>query len=145
MNVVKNTFEDIIQYIKNKLFSSKYVVRGKCKQCGQCCKTILFSDENSYIKSEESFIALQKRNRRYLHFTINGKVKDENNSFFDGALMFKCKSLGKDGRCKKYFFRSLWCRTYPSINSDFIYNGGQTLDNCGFYFDVDKKFKDYLK
>ena len=72
MNVVKNTFEDIIQYIKNKLFSSKYVVRGKCKQCGQCCKTILFSDENGYIKSEESFIALTEL--RYEYFKAKGET-----------------------------------------------------------------------
>lgn len=141
----KNIFEDIIQHIKNKLFSSKYIVKGKCKQCGECCKTILFSDENGYIKTEEAFRELQNNNRRYLHFEINGKVKDKNNSFFDGALMFKCKSLGKDGKCTKYFLRSLYCRDYPSVNSTFIHNGGQTLDGCGFYFDVDKKFKEYLK
>lgn len=145
MNIVKNTFEDFIQYIKNKFFSSKYITKGKCKKCGTCCRTILFSDENGYIKSKEAFLELQKRNKRYLRFVINGTVKNTENSSFDGALMFKCKSLSKDNKCKKYFLRPLWCRDYPSINSNFIYNGGQTLDECGFYFDVDKKFKDYLK
>ncbi len=140
-----NFIQDLIQYIKNKLFSSKYVVKGKCKQCGKCCSTILFSDENGYIKTEEDFLNLQKRNRRYLHFTINGKVEDKNNSFYDGALMFKCKSLGEDNRCKRYILRSLYCRDYPSINPTFIHNGGETLDDCGFWFDVDKKFKEYLK
>lgn len=140
----KNGYEDIIQYIKNKLFSSHYIVKGKCRQCGECCRTILFSNENGYIKSEEEFRELQRTNRRYLHFDINGKVEDEN-PFLDGALMFKCKSLGADGRCKKYFLRSLYCRDYPSINPAFIYNGGETLDGCGFYFDVNKKFKEYLK
>ena len=144
MNIIKNGLEDLILYIKNKIFSSKYIVKGKCKQCGQCCSTILFSDENGYIKDEEGFYNLQKRNRRYRHFTINGRVEDKDNSFFDGALMFKCKSLGEDGKCKRYFFRPIYCRDYPSINSDFIYNGGETLDGCGYYFDTDKKFKDYL-
>lgn len=142
---IKNGIEDIVQYIKNKLFSSKYIVKGKCKQCGECCRTILFSDENGYIKTEEDFLNLQKENRRYLHFEISGQVKEPGNKFLDGALMFKCKSLGEDGRCKKYFLRSLYCRDYPSVNSDFIYNGGKTLDGCGFYFDVDKKFKDFLE
>lgn len=140
----KNIYEDILQYIKNKLFSSKYVIKGKCKKCGQCCASILFSDEKGYIKNEDDFINLQKRNRRYRHFEISGKVCDEND-FTNGALTFRCKSLGKDGRCTKYFFRSLYCRDYPSINSAFIHNGGTTLDGCGYYFDVDKKFKDYLK
>ncbi len=140
-----NFIQDLIQYIKNKLFSSKYVVKGKCKQCGKCCSTILFSDENGYIKTEEDFLSLQKRNRRYLHFTINGRVKDKNNSFYDGALMFKCKSLGEDNRCKRYFLRSIYCRDYPSINPTFIHNGGETLDGCGFWFDVDKSFEEYLR
>lgn len=142
---LKDGVEDIIQFLKNKMFSSKYVVKGKCKQCGECCRTILFSDERGYIKSEEDFLKLQRENRRYLHFDISGKVNEPDNKFLDGALTFKCKSLGDDGKCTKYFLRSLYCRDYPSINSDFIYNGGVTLDNCGFYFDVNKKFKDYLK
>lgn len=142
---IKNIFEDTVQYIKNKLFSSKYVVKGKCKKCGKCCSTILFCDENGYIKTEEDFLELQRENRRYRHFEISGKVEDKNNSFFNGALMFRCKSLGEDGRCTKYFLRSLYCRDYPSINSTFIHNGGETLDGCGFYFDVSKKFKDYLE
>ena len=60
MNIIKNGLEDLILYIKNKIFSSKYIVKGKCKQCGQCCSTILFSDENGYIKDEEGFYNLQK-------------------------------------------------------------------------------------
>jgi len=144
MNIVKNLFEDIVQYFKNKFTSSRYVLRGKCKKCGKCCETILFFDGGGYIKDEDGFLELQRSNNRYKHFTINGKVNDKSNPFLDGALMFKCKSLRKDGKCGKYFLRSLYCRMYPVIKPDFIYNGGETLDGCGYYFDVDKKFRDYL-
>lgn len=142
---IKNFFEDIIQYLKNRVFSSKYIVKGKCKQCGQCCATILFSDENGYIKTPEDFIKLQRKNHKLNMFAINGRVDDvdENNQQF-GALLFKCKVLGEDGKCTRYFFRSLFCRDYPSINSHFIQMGGTTLDGCGYYFDVDKKFSDYI-
>ena len=143
---IKNFIEDLICYFKNKLFSSKYVIKGKCKKCGQCCSTILFSDENSYIKTHEDFIKLLKKNKRLNNFTINGKVCDvEKDNPQYGALLFKCKSLKEDGKCANYFFRSLYCRDYPSINPSFIQMGGTTLEGCGYYFDVDKKFEEYLK
>ena len=127
------------------MFSSKYVVKGKCKQCGQCCSTILFSDENGYIKTAEDFIKLQKANPKMKQFVINGIIDDaQKNDTKYGALLFKCKALKEDGKCSKYLFRPLFCRDYPSINPLFIEMGGTTLDNCGYYFDVDKKFSDYL-
>lgn len=104
----------------------------------------MFCDENGYIKSEEAFYQLQKTNRRYRHFFINGKLEDKYNEFNNGALLFKCKSLKENGKCGRYFFRSIACRDYPSINPYFIQTGGTTLDGCGYSFDVDKKFKDYL-
>lgn len=127
------------------MFSSKYVVKGKCKRCGQCCSTILFSDENGYIKTPEDFIKLQKANPRLKMFIINGKIDDvdETNTQY-GALLFKCKVLKEDGSCGRYIFRSLFCRDYPSVNSNFIQMGGTTLDGCGYYFDVNKKFSQYL-
>ncbi len=144
--LIKNFIEDIIQLAKNKLFSSKYVVKGKCKKCGKCCSTILLSDENGYIKTQEDFIKLQKENRAIRNFVINGIVDDvEKDSPQYGALLFKCKVLREDGKCGRYFLRSLFCRDYPSINPYFIQMGGTTLDGCGYYFDVDKKFSEYLK
>ncbi len=143
---IKNFIEDLIQHIKNKIFSSKYVVKGKCKKCGQCCSTILFSDENGYIKTPEDFLKLCKKNKSLNNFVINGKITDvDENNLQYGALLFKCRALREDGKCGKYFFRSLYCRDYPSVNPSFIQMGGTTLDNCGYYFDVNKKFSEYLK
>lgn len=145
MRTVKNLFEDILQHFKNKLFSSKYVVKGKCKMCGKCCSSILLSDKNGYIKDEEVFFEAQKKNKAYLKFYPNGKVDDKEGESLCGAILFKCKLLREDNKCGFYFFRPIFCRDYPAINRDFIYAGGETLDGCGFYFDVDKKFKSYLE
>jgi Fe-S-cluster containining protein len=140
--VFKTDFKDWIKYFLNKWSSSKYVIKGQCRQCGQCCLNILFSDENGYIKTKEGFEKLQKRKYFYKQFFIAGKVKEDDIS--KDALLFGCKYL-KNNKCSKYFFRPLFCRDYPAINNDFIYYGGETLDNCGFYFDVNKKFSTYLK
>lgn len=141
---IKNFFEDTILDIKNKLFSSKYVIKGKCKRCGKCCRNILFSDKNGYIKSKEKFIELKKKYRYYRNFEISGVVKDKQ-EFQNGALTFVCKHISDDNRCKIYPFRPFFCRDYPFINPELIYNGVEMLDGCGFRFEVDRDFKSYLK
>ena len=144
LNKIKNFIEDIFLEINNKLFSSKYVVKGKCKKCGRCCRNILFSTQAGYIKSEEVFNKMKKKYPYYRNFRISGVVKDKL-EFQNGALTFECKFISKDNRCKIYLFRPIFCRDYPNINPDLIYNGVEMLDGCGFYFDVDKKFSQYLK
>lgn len=144
MNKIKNFIEDIFLEINNKLFSSKYVVKGKCKKCGRCCRNILFSTQKGYIKSEEVFNKMKKKYPYYRNFRISGVVKDKL-EFQNGALTFECKFISKDNRCKIYLFRPIFCRDYPNINPELIYNGVEMLDGCGFYFDVDKKFSQYLK
>ncbi len=140
----KNFIEDLIFDIKTKLFSSKYILKGKCKRCGNCCRNILFSTKEGYIKSKELFETMQKKYPYYRNFKISGVIQDKKD-FQNGALTFECKFISKDNRCKIYFFRPLFCRDYPDINPNLIYNGVTMLDNCGYYFDINKDFKSYLK
>lgn len=141
---IKNFIEDKIFHIKTKLFSSKYILKGKCKKCGNCCRNILFSTKEGYIKDAEIFYKMQKKYRYYRNFKISGVVK-EKKDFQNGALTFECKFISKANRCKIYWFRPIFCRDYPNIIPELIYDGVTMLDNCGYYFDVDKDFKSYLE
>ena len=141
---IKNFIEDIVLDIKNKLFSSKYVLKGKCKKCGACCRNILFSTSEGYVKSKELFTKMQKKYRHYRNYKITGIV-DGKQDFQNGALTFTCRFISKNNKCLIYPFRPIFCRDYPAVNSELIYNGVEMLDNCGFHFDVDKDFKSYLK
>ncbi len=143
-NNIKNFFEDIILEIKNKLFSSKYVLKGKCKRCGRCCRNILFSTKEGYVKDENVFRDMRKKYRYYKNFRISGKIENKQD-FQNGALTFECKFISKNNRCLIYPIRPIFCRDYPNINSELIYNGVEMLDECGFYFDINKKFEEYLK
>ncbi len=125
------------------MFSSKYVLKGKCKKCGACCRNILFSTKEGYVKSEKTFKEMQKKHRYYRNFKISGIVK-EKQDFQNGALTFECKFITKNNHCLIYPFRPLFCRDYPAINQELIYQGVTMLDNCGYYFDIDKKFSEYL-
>ena len=134
--------KDICLYLKflyNKAFSSKYVLKGKCKACGKCCRSIVFYDGDELIRTEEQFEKAKLKNKRMNMFEISGR--DET----DGALTFACKSLKPDGKCGVYFLRSMFCREYPFIIPDFIKNNGTTLEGCGYSFGIDKDFESYLK
>lgn len=126
-----------IKFQIQKLLSSKFIIKGKCKKCGQCCKNIVFFIGDSTIKAESQFESLKEFNKSYNHFFISGVDNDK-------SLLFTCKSLLDDNTCRDYFFRSINCRKYPKINKTFIVNGGKPLDGCGFSFDVNKKFSKYL-
>lgn len=143
INKIKNFIQDICFLFHNKLFSSKYIIKGKCKRCGNCCRNILFSTSEGYVKDEKIFKQMQKKYKHYRNYRITGVVK-EKKDFQNGALTFECKFISKDNKCKIYLLRPIFCRDYPNINPQLIYEGVTMLDGCGFYFDVDKKFDKYL-
>lgn len=129
---------NLVFFYKCKFRSSKYILKGHCNQCGECCRNIVFMIEDKYVQTEEDFERLKTFKKIYNHFYISGRDKDR-------ALLFTCKSLTDDNKCKDYFFRSFYCRTYPHIIPDFIAQGGKPLKGCGYSFDVDKKFSEFLK
>ena len=95
--MLKNFFL-YLKFLYNKTFSAKYVVKGKCKACGKCCRSIVFYDGKTLIKTKEQFEQAKLKNKRMNLFEISGR--DET----DGALTFVCKSLGEDGKCKHIGF-----------------------------------------
>ena len=129
-------FEYIKFYFK-QFKSSKFIRKGKCLQCGKCCKNILFYIGDEPVKDENQFEKMKQWDKRYYGFYISGK--DEN-----GALLFTCNKLGSDNKCSVYFMRGLVCRNYPNPASKFLINGGKPIEGCGFYFEPDKTFKSYL-
>lgn len=122
----------------SKFLSSKFIRKGYCNQCGNCCKNIVFFIGEIPISTEEQFASLKKWSNAYNNFYISGK--DEK-----GALLFTCKCLDEQNKCSVYHFRSINCRTYPNPKAKFLANGGKPLDGCGYYFEADKNFKDFLK
>lgn len=133
----RDFFESLKFFVK-KITSSKFVVTGKCRKCGTCCRNITFFIGNRIVTSDDEFRKMQEFDKKYRNFEISGKGEK-------GELLFRCKALKDDGSCGVYWFRSINCRLYPRINQKFVYDGGVPLDSCGYRFCVNKKFKDYLK
>ena len=77
------------------MLSSRYVLEGKCNQCGNCCRNITFWVGKDAIQTEKQFDLLRNWDKNYNNFFISGK--DER-----GILLFTCKSLDDNGKCKMY-------------------------------------------
>ena len=73
-----------LKFFLQKMFSSKYVVSGKCNKCGDCCRQITFSVGDKLVTDEQEFLRMQKFEKKYKNFEINGKTDD-------GVPLFKCK------------------------------------------------------
>ena len=130
-------FEDILFKIKS-FFSNPKRLKGKCKACGECCRTIVFYVGENVVKTEEQFELLKNWDKKYNNFIPNGFAPD-------GAMYFKCRALKDDGKCRTYFLRSIPCRMYPKVNSFLFSRGDELKPNCGYYYENDKNFEDFLK
>lgn len=94
--------------------------------------------EDEYVKEEKQFENLKSFDKKYNHFEIAG-VNEK------GVLLFKCKSLDENNRCRDYFFRSIYCRMYPMVDSKIKLGGCETFDTCGYKIKLNKNFNEFLK
>lgn len=130
----------LLKYFKflfDKLTAPKYILKGSCKKCGRCCRNIVFFAYDEPIKSISQYEDLRTKNKRLNLFYPSG----ENDK---GEILFTCKSLTPDNRCKHYFFRSMYCRKYPMVKS--LVSGKYLTppDECGYEIVSEKKFEDFL-
>lgn len=119
------------------VFAPKYKLEGQCRQCGRCCRNIVFYNDNKPITEDDDLNKLIKEDRHLISFYVSGKNEK-------GELLFTCKSLGEDNKCRHYWFRSLYCRRYPLVKSLKTGEYLQTEDYCGYEIVSEKEFKDYL-
>ena len=127
-----------IKFLFQYLSSSRYIKKGKCNGCGNCCRNILLYIEDDPITTEEQFEKVKEWEKHYHNFYVSGKSEN-------GPLLFTCKEIDENNRCKVYFFRGLGCRQYPKKDTKFLINGGKPLDGCGYYFEPTKSFKSYFE
>lgn len=131
-----NLFKNI-KLLISMLFAPKYRLKGNCKQCGRCCRNIVFYNDNKPITKDDDLNKLIKEDRHLISFYVSGKNEK-------GELLFTCKSLGEDNKCRHYWFRSLYCRRYPLVKSLKTGQYLQPEDYCGYKIVPVKSFKDYL-
>lgn len=110
-----------------KILKINYWRKGKCNQCGQCCRTITLRYPDKLLTTEAEFEQLKKVLPRFEQFHLSDRADN-------GVLLFTCEFL-KDNKCSLYHLRSLYCRFYPHFSNKFIKMGGKPLASCGFYYE----------
>ncbi len=114
----------------------KLEVIGECKQCGDCCRSLMLIETHGVVRSRRYFRKLQKRSPFYRNMEIIGR--DE-----AGILIFSCKLVGDDGRCTRYEERPDICREFPNIWM--FRHGGRLDEDCGYKLQEKIDFKKVLQ
>lgn len=126
-----------LKFIYQSITSAKFVKKGKCNKCGNCCRNIILTEDDKPITDSERFEKLKLIDKHLKNFYVSGK--DEN-----GLLLFTCNEIDENNRCKVYFFRGIGCRMYPKKDTKFLINGGKPLEGCGFYYEPDRSFSSFI-
>ncbi len=114
----------------------KLEVIGQCKQCGDCCRSLMLIDGRGVVRSKRYFRRLQKKDQFYRNLEIVGTDRN-------GILVFNCKLIGEDGRCTNYEERPDICRDFPDL---LMFRFGGELDvDCGYKVRTKVDFKEVLK
>jgi Fe-S-cluster containining protein len=112
----------ITRLIKN-IFPTRWVITGKCKRCGNCCRAIYLTMTPAQTRSR-LFTTLSVRWISWLFDFILLKIDRENNS-----LVFTCRHLTPAGSCANYRWRPNVCRNYPLLD---YFEQPKFLPGCGF-------------
>jgi len=115
-------FSFILTRIERWLTSPKWIIKGKCLKCGDCCKLLAMGIPPFAI------------NRLWIQNVIRWYYEENYGFVFQGIddarwLVFTCTNLGKDHLCRIYFRRPGICREYPSSYSNEPPN---IVPSCGF-------------
>lgn len=100
-------------------------VVGHCTLCGNCCRAILLSDRNRWLRRKSQFDRLVAEEPEHARFRIRERSAD-------GFLTFDCTMLAEDDTCTCHDIRPALCRNYPT--KSIYYQGGWLYEGCGYAF-----------
>ena len=115
--------DNFVNNLIKKLFRSRWVLTGKCRQCGNCCRKILLKMTPAQTRSP-LFTRIAVRWISWLFDFIFLGIDRENN-----YLIFTCKHLTPAGKCGNYFWRPNVCRNFPLVD---YFEEPSLLPQCGF-------------
>jgi len=108
---------------KKILFKTQWVLEGKCKQCGTCCREIYLKVTPRQLSSK-LFMKLAIAWISWIFDFILLRIDYDNH-----YLVFTCRHIRADGKCGNYFWRPNVCRNYPLID---YFEKPRLLPKCGF-------------
>ena len=125
-----------MRLLRQRITGKQTHISGTCIGCGECCRLVNLKYSNGWIKNENQFEELIRKNPEYRRFIPAGR--DE-----QGCMQFTCSLLGDDLSCREYEKRLTICRKYPSKSMHLC--GGAVPPSCGYSIDEVTPFARYLR
>jgi len=130
------TLAGLVHFLSLKIRGRRISLRGACRQCGCCCRSVCLADRGGWLRLETSFRKICQKIPEYRRFEISGKDSE-------GHLLFTCTWCDADGHCRDYAQRLDICRNYPE--NSLVFAGGLLPENCGYYFVENADFAKILQ
>ena len=108
---------------KRLLFKTRWKLKGQCRQCGTCCKSIYLRMTPRQMQSR----FFTNLSIKWISWVFDFKLIGIDRESLH--LIFSCQHLGEAGRCQNYFWRPNICRNYPLVD---YFDEPALLPSCGF-------------
>ncbi|MFO7830483.1 MAG: YkgJ family cysteine cluster protein [Desulfuromonadaceae bacterium] len=125
-----------LRYLRLRLQKRELIIRGHCRQCGNCCRRIQIQQGHRWLRSKGGFKKLVREHPEYSRFNIIGRDTH-------GLLLFDCTWLQDDNTCARHGERLDICRNFPA--KAIFFCGGQLPHTCGYKVEEVKPFARILQ
>ncbi len=125
-----------VRKLRLRLTGKELILTGQCRQCGNCCRHLHLSHKGHWLRSRLLFGHLKRRDKQLERFVVTGRDRD-------GLLVFACRCLGSDGRCRDYANRPQLCRDFP--NKEIFFSNAELPDGCGYHLSEGIPFQRLLE
>ncbi len=112
-------------------------IRGGCKQCGACCRSLFLTWRGKPVTSQNEFKKLLNYDRHVYSRFIPDKQHDTGS-----ALTFTCIHLNKNNQCSQHDKRPPICQKYP--HKSIFKMGAELQDSCGYRIITKGCFEDIM-
>lgn len=143
----------IPRQVENKF--KKCEEKSKCLQCGQCCRSIYFQEDDHYRLQKES--KYQDGELKFIASIMEhvGRAEDvdhalKGHKITENMEVYRCKFIGGDNRCSIHCLRTKMCYGYPYYERGKIAEHGPwPYHGCGYerdFYEIQmvKIMRDYL-
>lgn len=115
--------DNFLTNLARKPLRTRWILSGKCKKCGRCCREIHLKIDPRLLNNRFTFSLITMWISWLFCFYL--KRVDRRRNY----LVFGCKKLKWNGQCGAYYWRPNVCRNYPLVD---YFEKPALIRGCGY-------------